>query len=137
MALKFVLLLVLLCPFPQRENANSGIDFFKGSFNEALQAARQSGKPLLVDVYADWCGPCKKLKRETFRDREAAAYFNKNFVCYSLDGETPDGIAVRQLYTIRSYPTLLILDGNGKLLTKTEGFMKPYILMNFGRRIVP
>lgn len=114
-----------------------GIQFFNGSFSAALTEAKKTEKPLFIDVYANWCGPCKQLKRSTFKDHEVGNYFNKNFVCVGIDGETDEGRGVRDFYNIHSYPTLLITDANGKLLTRAEGFMKPYILINFGKRIVP
>ncbi|WP_112086661.1 thioredoxin family protein [Flavobacterium lacus] len=117
--------------------AAKGIDFFKGTFQEALALAEKEQKYVFVDVYATWCGPCKQLKRTTFKDKEVGAYFNKNFINIAIDGETKEGDEILSRYTIRSYPTLLILDAKGRVQTRHSGFMKPYILINFGRRIVP
>lgn len=113
-----------------------GIDFFKGSWEEALQKAKDENKHLFIDFYATWCGPCKQLKK-TFKDKEVGAYFNKNFINISIDGETKEGRELMYQYGLNSYPTLLIVDSNGNVKTKSTGFMKPYILINFGRRIVP
>ncbi|MGK4568218.1 thioredoxin family protein [Flavobacterium sp. 3HN19-14] len=117
--------------------SGSGITFFKGTYSQALAASAKTKKPLFVDVYATWCGPCKQLKRESFKDKAVGEYFNKNFVCFSIDGETEEGRILRKVYNIDSYPTLLITDATGKQLARTEGFMKPYILINFRRRVVP
>ena len=38
-----------------------GIEFFHGTYEEALQKARAEGKQIFVDVYTSWCGPCKML----------------------------------------------------------------------------
>ncbi|MEZ4839047.1 MAG: hypothetical protein R2782_07815 [Flavobacterium sp.] len=65
------------------------------------------------------------------------AYFNKNFINIAIDGETEEGDKILNRYDIRSYPTLLILDTKGHVLARQTGFMKPYILINFGRRVVP
>ena len=120
-----------------RTDAKSdGIVFFQGNWNEALALAKTENKPIFADVYATWCGPCKKLK-STFKDSQVGAYFNKNFINIRIDGETSAGKKWRNHYEISSYPTLLIIDQNGKVKTRAEGFMKPYILINFGRRIVP
>lgn len=43
-----------------------GIDFFHGSYEEALKKARSENKGIFVDVYTSWCGPCKKMAREVF-----------------------------------------------------------------------
>ena len=90
-----------------------------------------------MDVYASWCGPCKKLKKTTFKDEAVGEYFNKNFICVTIDGETDEGFAIIDKYKVRSYPTLVISDYEGNMLTKTTGFVKPHILINFGKRIVP
>lgn len=116
--------------------SRKGIEFFKGTWSEALLKATQENKYIFVDVYATWCGPCKQLKK-TFKDEEVGNYYNKNFVNVSIDGETPEGRKFLYQYKIDSYPTLLIVDSNGKVKTKSIGFLKPYILINFGRRIVP
>ena len=113
-----------------------GIEFFKGSWEEALQKAKDENKNLFVDFYATWCGPCKQLKK-SFKDKEVGAYYNKNFINVSIDGETREGKELMYRYQIQGYPTLLIVDSNGKVKTKSIGVLKPYILINFGRRIVP
>lgn len=113
-----------------------GIEFFKGTWSEALQKAAEENKYIFVDVYATWCGPCKQLKK-TFKDEEVGNYYNKNFINVAIDGETPEGRKFLYKYKIDSYPTLLIVDSNGNVKTKSIGFLKPYILINFGRRIVP
>jgi len=97
----------------EEATAAKGIDFFKGTFQEALALAEKEKKYVFVDVYATWCGPCKQLKRTTFKDKEVGAYFNKNFINIAIDGETKEGDEIISRYNIRSYPTLLILDAKG------------------------
>jgi len=77
------------------------------------------------------------LKRKTFSDKEVGDYYNANFINYSADGETTEGNELAHKYKIQGYPTLLILDKNGKQLTKQVGFVEPHILVNFGKRIIP
>lgn len=114
-----------------------GIIFFKGTFKEALAKAKTENKPIFLDVYATWCGPCKQLKRKTFTDAEVGNYFNAHYINIAIDGETAEGEELVRKYQIQGYPTLLILDKNGKLLTQQVGFVEPHILVNFGKRIVP
>lgn len=119
------------------ENSAEGIDFFKGTFEEALEKAKKENKPIFLDVYASWCGPCKMLKKHTFSDKEVGDYYNANFINIAIDGETKQGRQLVNQFQVRSYPTLLIIDKNGKQLTRQVGFVKPHILVNFGKRIVP
>lgn len=140
----FTIFLILISSLPltsfnsvaEKIESRKGIEFFKGSWPEALLKATAENKYIFVDVYATWCGLCKQLKK-TFKDEEVGNYFNKNFINVSIDGETPEGRKFLYKYKIDSYPTLLIVDANGNVKTKSIGFLKPYILINFGRRIVP
>lgn len=119
------------------EDTAEGIQFFKGTFQEALEKAKIENKPLFLDIYATWCGPCKMLKKRTFSDKEVGDYFNTNFINIAIDGETKEGRDLINNYQVNGYPTLLILNKEGKQLTKQVGFVEPHILVNFGKRIVP
>jgi len=74
---------VLIVSFTSSEKKiyKKGINFFKGTYTEALAKAKEENKPVFLDVYAGWCGPCKKLKKTTFKDETVGEYFNKNFIC--------------------------------------------------------
>ena len=135
--LLFITLFLVSFTSSEKMVYKKGIDFFKGTYTEALAKAKEENKPVFLDVYASWCGPCKKLKKTTFKDEEVGEYFNKNFICVAIDGETEEGKAILDKYRVRSYPTLIIADYEGNMRTKTTGFVKPRILINFGKRIVP
>ena len=120
----------------EKDNAD-GIQFFKGTFQEALEKAKTENKPVFLDIYATWCGPCKMLKKHTFSDKEVGDYYNTNFINIAIDGETKEGRELANNYRVQGYPTLLILDKSGKQVAKQVGFVEPHILVNFGKRIVP
>jgi len=83
---------------------------------------RLKTKPFFVDVYTTWCGPCKNLDKQTFQDKELGDYINKNFVNLKWDAESelnrPDAMA----FDVGLYPTMLLLDTNGKLVSRLSGF---------------
>lgn len=114
-----------------------GILFFKGSWEEALTKAHEEDKYIFIDFYTTWCAPCKKIKRTTFKDANVGDYYNKNFINISINAESKKGIELARRYGVSSYPTLIITDDEGRKRAKTTGFKKPYILINFGRRVVP
>ena len=116
------------------KDTSDGIQFFKGTFQEALEKAATENKPIFLDIYATWCGPCKMLKKRTFSDKEVGDYYNANFINIAVDGETKEGIELINNYQVNGYPTLLILDNKGKQLTKQVGFVEPHILVNFGKK---
>ena len=78
-----------------------GIDFFHGSYEEALKKARSENKGIFVDVYTSWCGPCKKMAREVFTQAGVGDYFNTHFVCLKKIRSIPFfSILRRQLFLL-------------------------------------
>lgn len=110
-----------------------GIQFFEADWNKALAEAKKQNKLIFLDAYASWCGPCKLLKKNTFSDKEAGEYFNKNFINVAMDMEKGDGPALSEKYAVNAYPTLIITDADGKIITYTQGYIKPKQLIDFGK----
>jgi thioredoxin 1 len=111
----------------------TGIKFLEENWAKALQEAKKQNKLVFLDAYTSWCGPCKMLKRNTFPDKAAGEFFNKNFINVALDMEKGDGLAVAEKYQVRAYPTLIITDADGKIITYSEGYIGPDQLIEFGK----
>lgn len=103
------------------QSFGQGIEFFKGDYNAALEKAKQEGKMLFVDFYADWCGPCKRLAKDVFTLEAVGNYFNEKFVSIQIDAENPANRQVVKQNKVRSYPTLAFFDADGKLRSRLEG----------------
>lgn len=130
-----LLLLGLLVPTAQPAHhaavapAEAGITFFEGNLNQALAQAEKDQKLVFLDIYAVWCGPCKRLKATTFKDAAVGEYFNKRFVSIAIDGEKGEGPALAQKLKLTAYPTLFVLDAKGNVLRKMVGFRTPEQLL--------
>lgn len=92
------------------------------SFSEAMDAARQEKKLVFIDFYTDWCGPCKKMARETFPQKNVGNFMNQNFVCLKLNAEK-EGKELAARYAVKAYPTFIILDSDGKVRSELKGAM--------------
>jgi thioredoxin 1 len=113
--------------------SEEGIQFIESNWSKALQEAKKQNKLIFLDAYTSWCGPCKMLKRNTFPDKAAGEFFNKHFINVAIDMEKGDGPAVAALYQVNAYPTLIIADANGNIVTYTKGYIDAKQLIEFGK----
>ncbi len=100
-----------------------GIQFEKGTFNEALAKAKADNKVLFIDGYADWCGPCKKMAATVFMENEVGEYFDENLIALKVNVERGDGPAIRDKYNIQGLPGYVFIDGDGHVVYRTQGSM--------------
>ena len=114
----------------------AGIEFHQGSWSEALKKAQQEKKPVFLDVYATWCGPCKMLKARTFPNEEVGEFYNANFINVAVDGEKGEGLELARKYKVRGYPTLLFIDSEGKVIAQTAGYRNPKQFIQIGEQVI-
>ncbi len=102
------------------------VPFIEGRpFAEVLRRAREEKKPILVDVYATWCGPCKLMDRTTFSDPGVGAWAKKTVVAAKVDAEKGEGRHLAQRYAISSFPSVLFLDASGNEIDRLLGAFPP------------
>ncbi len=95
----------------------------------ALEQARQSGTPVMLDFTANWCAPCHELERFTFTDRKvrAAARAFRTLRVDLTRYDSPESEGWRRQYRITGVPTVLFIMPDGKEVeaARVEGFMPP------------
>ncbi len=128
---------LLLFTNTSASQAKTGIVFSKIRFDAALKKSNKTGKLIFIDAYTDWCGPCKKMAATTFRDKEIGEVFNENFINMKVEMEKEeDGEEIAARYRVRAYPTLLIIDGDGKLIKQVIGFQTKDRLMALAESVL-
>lgn len=110
-----------------------GIQFIEENWAKAMQEAKKQKKLIFLDAYTSWCGPCKMLKRNTFPNKAVGELFNKNFINIAIDMEKGDGPAIAEKFQVTAYPTLIITDAEGNIVTYTKGYVNPDQLIEFGK----
>jgi thiol-disulfide isomerase/thioredoxin len=100
---------------------SQGIEFFHGTWEEALVKAETEGKLIFVDAYTTWCGPCKAMSANVFPQDEVGDVFNANFINVKLDMEKEESVAFRKVHRVRAYPTLFWINGKNDAVHMSVG----------------
>jgi len=101
-------------------------------YKAALAQAKQQNKLVLLDFTgSDWCGFCKLLDKEVLSNSSFKNFLAKNFVPVTIDfprgTKLPDALVqqndtLQEQFKIDGFPTLIVVDANGKEVGRTEGY---------------
>lgn len=114
--------------------AQESIQWMK--FEEAIAANAKSPKMILVDVYTDWCGWCKKMDKDTFTDPRVVAHFKKNFYAVKLNaedtkrsfpfmGKTFTEAEMAASMRVNSYPNFVVIEPGLQNIAQLPGYREP------------
>jgi thioredoxin-related protein len=102
-------------------------------FDVGLDQAKAGGKRVLVDVYTDWCGWCKRMDRDTYAKTEVQKYVAQAFIPVRLNAESSRKVrykgseySLRQLasgFRVNGYPTTLFFEADGTHIVTAPGYM--------------
>ena len=112
------------------------------TWDEAEALAEQEPRKVVVDVYTEWCGWCKKMDKATFQDENVATYINKHYYAIKFDAEHKDDIelhdhvykyvksgsrgyhelASKLTFGRLSYPTIVFLDEELEVIQPIAGY---------------
>jgi thioredoxin-related protein len=112
------------------------------TWEQAEMLSKDEPRKIVVDVYTNWCGWCKKMDKTTFQNEEVADYLNKNFYAVKFDAEQKADIRLKdKVYKFvksgkngyhelaaeitfgkLSYPTVVFLDEKFDVIQPLAGF---------------
>jgi len=119
------------------------------SLEEAVELQKKTPKKIMMDMYTNWCGPCKMLDRNTFKNKDVADYVNEHFYAVKFNAEGNDNVTFKgkayanqnydpakanrrnsahelaRYFRIQAYPTIVFLDENSEMITPLTGYKKP------------
>jgi thiol-disulfide isomerase/thioredoxin len=133
MVIKAILPLVFLF-FGTFSQAQQGMQFLEaGSWEEVLTRAKKENKPIFLDAYTTWCGPCIMMAKKVFPLPEVGAFYNANYinVKVQLDTTSRDSDKVKKWYKdahylmttygINAFPTYIFFSPDGEALHREIG----------------
>jgi thioredoxin-related protein len=102
------------------------------TFNDGLAEAKVTKKTVLVDVYTDWCGWCKRMDADTYSDETIATYIGQHYIPVKLNAESSRKLTYNTTsYTeqefaaafgISGYPSTIFLTSDGEPITVFPGY---------------
>jgi thioredoxin-related protein len=102
------------------------------SFDEGIAQAKKTNRKVLIDVYTDWCGWCKKMDKDTYIEENVSGYLQKNYVVIKLNAESSKKLTFQgKSYTeqelagafgVTGFPTTIFLSSNGDPITSVPGY---------------
>lgn len=113
------------------------------TLKEAEGLWKTQKKPVLIDLYTDWCGWCKVMDKQTYSHEQVADYINSHFIPVKLDAETKEaiqwmgkGYAYNSSYRVNmyaiyltggqlSFPTTVFIPADGSQPQPVPGFLEP------------
>lgn len=101
---------------------------------EAQKLAKSEQRKVLVDVYTNWCGWCKRMDKTTFLDPQVVQYANENYYAIKLDaeakgkimfqGEETTAAQLARKFKVPGYPSYVFLDENFNHQKTVPGYKK-------------
>lgn len=120
------------------------------SLEEAIQLQKKAPKKIIMDVYTNWCGPCKMLDKYTFHNEDVVNYINKHYYAVKFNAEGNSTITYKdKTYSnpnydaskanrrnsahqftrslgVRGYPSMVFFDEEANVITQPiSGYLKP------------
>lgn len=95
---------------------------WRTDYAAAERESRETGKPMLLDFTAEWCGPCQDMRRTTWSD-PAVAQALKGYVPVTIDLDTHADLATK--FGVSAIPHLTILNAEGTVVAAEEGELSP------------
>lgn len=118
------------------------------SVNDLEAAQAQEPRKVMIDVYTQWCGPCKMMMANTFTNGDVIAYINENYYAVKFDAEGPDPVEFKgktfsnptyvpnkrgrngvhelsRAFNVGAYPTIVYLDENLDMIAPISGYKQP------------
>lgn len=103
------------------------------SYQEGMVTGRIAKKKVFLHFYANWCGYCRKMAKETFQDPSVISYLNENYISVRVDFDKEGDIASQ--YGVRGLPSTWFLTQTGEKIGNVPGYIPPKALLSMLKEV--
>ncbi|HHB78508.1 MAG TPA: DUF255 domain-containing protein [Saprospiraceae bacterium] len=113
------------------------LNFMRSEYlSTVLDEAQKEKKLVFVDMYADWCAPCKVMDEELYMNEDFSDIINKDFISYKVNVEKDNGSHLGTIFSVEVLPTILFLDAEGNVLQRSDGALSYSQFLEMAARAV-
>lgn len=119
------------------------------TLEEAIELQEKEPRKIIMDVYTNWCGPCKMLDKNTFHNEDVVDYVNEHYYAVKFNAEGSNAVTYKdktyknpnydpakanrrnsvhefsRFLKVRAYPTMVFFDEKGDFIAPISGYLKP------------
>jgi len=144
----YLFVIVMLASFkPITKETSAKINWV--TMDEAIELQKTAPKKIIMDVYTNWCGPCKMLDKNTFQNEDVANYVNEHFYAVKFNGEGNASVTYKdrtfgnpnydatkanrrnsahefaRYLQVNAYPTMVFFDEEANYISPVRGYRTP------------
>lgn len=138
-----VLSLCLICSvaaWSQSASKKNGVKFVEQPFETLVSANNNDTRPIMVWIWLDYCGTCRRMQKEIWDDPSTAAFFNRYFVNISINIDNEESVMQNEKLLSDINPSLLPLivffQPNGRYIESTVGYQNKEEMQRFAKNIL-
>ena len=93
------------------------------AYGKGMDLGKDQNKKVLINFYADWCGYCRKMDKETYRDRAVVDYMKDHFIAIKVNSDREGDTASK--YRVQGLPSTWFITESGEKISNLPGFVPP------------